>query len=491
LSRRPPNLLLLLTDQQRFDTIAALGNRLIRTPALDRLCREGTAFTRCYTPSPVCVSARCSLVTGLPPHLTGCVDNNTPVRPGIPSFMERLAGRGYQTQGIGKMHFTPSLLRNWGFESRDVCEELNPARDDYAAFLRRNGFGHVLENHGLRSELYYVPQPSQLPARLHPTTWVADRARDFLARRDRRRPFFLWASWIKPHPPFESPYPWSKAYRCADMPPPRRVPNEDRLLAYWNRFQNRYKYKDAGEDRLLLRSMRAAYYACISFIDFNLGRILAALGDELDNTLVVFTSDHGEMLGDYGAFGKRCMLDPAVRVPLLARWPRRFPAGRRCVAPSSLLDLWPTFLAAAGDPEPRVSEEGFDLRDVLAGRARRDAVYSQYQQDGLGLYMAVSRGGKYVWSAADRREWYFDLRRDPRETVNRIADPRCAADARELRGRLLRRFREDGYLRPLSGTGWKRHPRRELPADPDAGLLRQDPAGLARALAKLGPYAPR
>jgi arylsulfatase A-like enzyme len=195
-----PNILLLFTDQQRADTIAALGNPIIRTPTMDGLCREGVAFTRCYTPSPVCVSARCSMVTGLPPHRTACVDNGTPQPPDAVSFMERLAAAGYQTHGVGKMHFVPDYGRMWGFESRDFSEEM--AADGYVAMLRKHGFSHVDEPHGVRSEMYYVPQPSQLPAELHNTAWVADRAVEFLRRRDGRRPFFLWASFIKPHPPF-------------------------------------------------------------------------------------------------------------------------------------------------------------------------------------------------------------------------------------------------------------------------------------------------
>ena len=170
-----PNILLLFTDQQRADTIAALGNPIIRTPALDRLVREGTAFTRCYTPSPVCVSARCALVTGLPPHVTGCVDlMNMPQN--RPSFIQRLRQLGYQTHGIGKMHFTPDPRRLWGFESRDISEEFAWPGDGYQKFLERHGYRHVAEPHGVRSEFYYIPQPSQLPARLHHTTWEIGRA---------------------------------------------------------------------------------------------------------------------------------------------------------------------------------------------------------------------------------------------------------------------------------------------------------------------------
>ena len=336
-----PNILFVMTDQQRSDTIRALGNREIRSPVLDSLVQSGTAFTNCYSPSPVCVAARSATITGVPPHLNGCTSNNaSPLQ--LQSIMQVLQAAGYRTHGIGKMHFNPQADAMWGFDSRDISEEgarMQGSRNDFHDYLVENGFGHVLEPQGLRSEMYYIPQPSQLPAQHHHTTWVADRAIDFLRQRNREqpdgsvsagqclrdstRPFFLWTSFIKPHPPFESPVPWNKLYRAADMLPPRRPEGFEQLLTWWNHHQNRYKYRDKGYDEMLIRTMKAMYYACISFIDFNLGRILEALGDEIENTLILYTSDHGEMLGDYGSFGKRTMLNPAAKIPLIMRAPNR------------------------------------------------------------------------------------------------------------------------------------------------------------------------
>lgn len=484
---RRPNILLLLTDQQRSDTIAALGNPFIRTPAMDRLAREGTAFTQAYTPSPVCVSARCALVTGVPPHVTGCVDN-MPMPEDRPSFMEALREAGYQTHGVGKMHFSPGHRRPWGFESRDVGEEGRGADDDYVRFLDENGYGHVLDPHGVRSEYYYLPQPSQLPAPLHATSWVADRSLAFLENRDRERPFFLWASFIKPHPPFESPVPWNVLYRAAEMPLPFRPEGYEGLLTYWNRVQNRYKYRDAGHDDWLLRTMRAAYHACISFVDYQIGRILQALGPELDDTLVLFTSDHGEMLGDYGSFGKRCMLDPAVRVPLLVRWPGHVPAGRRRETPASLLDVHPTFLAAAGrDSAPGYGEDLVALSNHEEPGDR--TVTSQLQHGPFGIYMLAARDTKYVYSAPDRREWLFDLRAEARESRDLSGNPLYARRTREMREALLARFRADGYEEPLDGDSWRLFPQPRFPESPDAGILFQDPGGLEARIAALGEYA--
>ncbi|MCC7495807.1 MAG: sulfatase-like hydrolase/transferase [Fimbriimonadaceae bacterium] len=473
-----PNILFIFTDQQRWDTIGALGNPIIRTPTLDRLCAEGTAFTSCYTPSPVCVSARCSLVTGQPPHRTGC-DDNLPMPADLPSFMDSLSAAGYQCHGLGKMHFTPHRDRLWGFESRIISEEGYGEGDQFVEHLKANGYQHVYDPHGVRSEMYYVPQPSQLPARLHHTAWCADRSLEFLDRRDPSRPFFLWTSIIKPHPPFENPTPWNKLYRASEMPPPRRPPGYQGLWTWQNRHQNRYKWRDQGIDENLVRCIRAAYYGAISFIDYQVGRIIAQLeaGGELDNTLIAFSSDHGEHLGDYDCFGKRSFLDTAARVPLLLRWPGQLAAGGRCDAPATLLDLAPTFCAAAAAGPPAANLPGVDLRDLAAGRCERDMVVGQHQHAGLATYAAVTARWKYFHSVPDRQDYLFDRQADPHELHNLAYSPTGRAAARAMRQRLTGYFRDEGYTAPLDGEGWREFPPPRELHDPDQELLFQDWGG--------------
>lgn len=484
---RHPNILLFFTDQQRYDTIAALGNPIIRTPALNRLANEGAAFTNCFSPSPVCISARCSMITGLPPHLTGCTDN-VPMPQTLPSFMEVLRDAGYQTQGVGKMHFCPDPFRMWGFESRNISEEGLESGDEYGEFIRQNGFSHVLENLGARSEYYYLPQLSQLPPRLHHSTWVGDRAIEFLQHHDKNRPFLLWASWIKPHPPFESPAPWYKLFRCGEMDVPFVPPTSDELLNFWNRIQNRYKYRDAGSDQMLLRTMRAAYYACISFVDYNIGRVLDALGDDIDNTLILFTSDHGEILGDYGSFGKRCMLDPAARIPMLARFPKVFQSGSVCDTPTSLIDVWPTLMDIAGISGNKVSDEGMSLREIANGSGRDRTIFSQFQQRQAGLYMALNRQWKYIYSAADRKEWFLNRSDDQREVASFATVPEYSSELEIMRRNLLTRFEKDGYTVAVENGEWKQYPSLEFPEEPDAGLLYQDGSRLQEEINQLGEY---
>lgn len=461
-----------MTDQQRVDTIAALGNPLIKTPALDLLVREGTTFTRCYTPSPICVSARCCLATGQPAHVTGCTDNMP--MPERTSMMEELRDAGYQTHGVGKMHFTPDLLVNWGFEQRDIMEEGLWEGDEYTAYLRKQGYSHLLENGGMRSEYYYLPQPSQVPSHHHQSTWVADRSIEFLQRRDTERPFFLWASWIKPHPPFESPVPWSKLYRPEESGYPFLPEDGEDVLTVWNRIQNRYKWRDNGQDGQLIRTIRAAYFACISFIDYNIGRLLTSLGDEIENTVVLFVSDHGELLGDYGCFGKRSMLDPSVRVPLLVRYPETFPASIRCDTPVSLLDIWPTLLNVAGVTDAASKGAGSDLVGIASGGEPERAVISQFQQNHLGLYMLATRRRKYVYSAYDRKEWLFDISGPAMSMAekNVTGDARHADELASMRNQLLETLGEN---HAVDGRNWREFPRPELGLDdPDFGLLYQD-----------------
>ncbi|MEX2680455.1 MAG: sulfatase [Candidatus Sigynarchaeota archaeon] len=394
------------------------------------MAREGVLFTSAYTPSPVCVPARCSLVYGQYPHRTGCADNGDPMPNDRPSLMQLLSEAGYRTHGIGKMHFTPDLQALRGFQTREYQEELRARveEDDYLRFLHANGFEHVYDPMGCRGEMYYIPQPAQVPARFHATQWVGDRAVEFICQADRKRPFFLFASFIHPHPPFSPPTPWNKLYRGPLMPLPKRPEQCEALHTYMNRFQNRYKYRDNGLDNNLLRVMKAYYYACISFIDCQIGRILAALEEtgQLDNTLILFTSDHGEFLGDYNCFGKRSMLDAAARIPLVVRYPGKVAAGKTSDALQSLVDLAPTFLSLLGIPIPSLMS-GVDQAGVWTGKvgSARDHVLVEMHHSPSLIHLKTLVDRRYkitVYNESILGE-LFDLQEDPGEKRNLWSDP--------------------------------------------------------------------
>ena len=483
-----PNVLLIFTDQQRADTIGALGNGVIRTPNLDRLCREGAAFTSCYSPSPVCVSARCSMMYGQYPCRSRCYENGSPMpTDGRPSFVDALAAAGYRTHAIGKCHFTPDLYAMRGFQTRQTQEELvrSPDRDDYLKFLRAAGFGHICDPHGVRGEMYYVPQVAQMPAERHPTHWIGDQTVRFIeeqapsagsGRASADAPWFCFSSYTHPHPPFAPPNPWHKLYRAPLMPLPNVPADAEALHTHINRHQNRYKYRDQGIDRNLLRNIKAHYYAIISFIDCQVGRTLDALArtGQLDRTLILYTSDHGELLGDYHCFGKRSMHDAASRVPMIARLPGRLAGGTVCGRPSSLVDVAATIAAATGADMPAEQLDGEDLADVAADRSGREMVFSQHDQAGRATYMAVGSRWKYFYSAPDDREFLFDRVGDPLETRNRAGVRFCQEARDRMKAALIGHLRAGGQTDALEGDDWRKYPRLTVPADPDAGLLVQD-----------------
>lgn len=505
---RAPNILHLFTDMQRWDTLGCYGNPVIKTPNLDALARDGVVFENAYTPSPVCVAARCSMIYGQYPWSTGCYENAAMPADSRASFMQALTERGYRAHGIGKCHFTPDPHALRGFETREHQEE-GGARDmdaldrcDYLRYLHDKGYRHICEAFGVRGEMYYIPQPSQVPAEDHPSQWIGDRSIAFIEQSAQSsRPRYLFSSFIHPHPPLTPPNPWHKLYRPAMMPLPNLPPDYESLHTFVNKHQNRYKYRDQGMDMNLVRAIKAYYYACVSFVDYQVGRIISALAKagQLDNTLIVFSSDHGELLGDYNCFGKRSMHDGSTRIPMLVRYPKRFAAGTRCSAPVSLVDIAPTVLGAA-DAQIKTHElEGEDMAEVAAGKCERDTVYAQLAMnngrrfdlaqekksfDGLGeqetrakmsTYMAVSREWKYSYSAPDDREFLFDRVGDPHETRNRAGVSFCDDALTEMRSRIISKLRSAGESAGIGDKGkWRSFGALHLDPNPDAGLLIQD-----------------
>ncbi|MGQ9610977.1 MAG: sulfatase family protein [bacterium] len=500
---KKPNILHFFVDQQRFDTINALGNPVIKTPNLDWLCENGVAFVNAYSPSPVCVSARCSMIFGQYPMNTGCYENTIMPTDGRQTFMDALTKSGYRTHGIGKCHFTPNSYDLRGFQSRERQEEGGASdleRNPYIKAIYDAGYTHICEAYGIRGEMYYIPQLSQLPPSLHPTNWVGDRSINFIREQTGDQPWYLFCSFIHPHPPFTPPNPWHKLYRAALMPLPNVPDDVGSLQTYVNKCQNRYKYRDQGIDKNLLRCIKAYYYACISFIDFQIGRILDVLKatGQLKNTLILFTSDHGEYLGDYNCFGKRGMHDASARIPFIICMPGQFDGGKICQIPVSLVDIAPTFLSAAKTSIESHQLDGVDLADIISGSSDRSVVFSQhsyadanpvgnnsgisqsYKDDpdlwhaAMSQYMVVSSKWKYFYSAPDNQEFLFDKVSDPYETRNRAGVVFCQKELIKLRNILFEYLKKTGETKGIDGDKWKQFPKPEIPSDPDTGLLIQD-----------------
>lgn len=493
--KKQPNILHIFTDQCRFDAIHANQNPVIRTPNLDRLAKMGVNYQNAFTPSPVCVAARCSMITGLYPTRTNCVSNDR-MPDDVPSFMQILTENGYRTHGIGKCHFTPDLNALRGFQSRERQEELSPdqiEKEPYYQNLLKHGYDYAYEAHGVRGPMYYIPQPSRLPAHLHPTQWIGDRTVAFIEE-NKEQPWYLFSSFVHPHPPFAPPVPWHKLYDPVQMPLPIHTEDDESLQMFVNKVQNRYKYRDIGKDLNLIRCMRAYYYSCVSFVDYQVGRILDALeaSGQMDNTLIVFTSDHGELLGDYQCYGKRSMHNSAAKIPMLVYQKGVFEGGKTVDTPVSLVDLAPTFLETAGlDP----IQWDMDGKSILS--EKHDYVYSifscyqealhgsvKYIQDELkkdqkllkaafGNYMITDGKWKYIYSAPDGREFLFDLEHD-RETRNRAGVASCMEIQKKLKGVLISYLEKEGFGCLIRDGEWIPMPKMELPDNPDSALIVQD-----------------
>ena len=460
-----PNILFIISDQMRTEAIGAWGNPIIKTPTLDRLANEGTSFKRAYTPSPVCSPARAAFSSGVAPHIAQKVENLPGLRDEWAGYAELLSNAGYQSCRIGgeKLSGRPRLID--GYQHKRTTSE-------YFDWFAGQGIDHVPSPQGRAGEYYMLPQTMPFPDKYSKDHWLCDRAIDFVHERDRSKPFVMEVNFAKPHPPYPVPYPWQYLYHSPEMPHPIRPADYRHYQCRANRYQNRYKWMETAVtgDDMLLRTIRAAYYSLCSWIDWLTGRLLDALGDELDNTLVFFTADHGEMLGDYGCAGKRCMLEGAVRVPLLVRYPKGFAAGAECRAAASTIDIMPTMLEAAGLEIPGYCE-GSTLREVSGMQPGERVVHSQLSRAWNGQYFAADGKTTYWHSAADRREWAFDVD----DTLDQGPIRSIEGRANELKQTCLARWKGDRFSDAINtdASDWKHHdaPQNLLETDPDYGLL--------------------
>lgn len=496
------NILMFFTDQLRFDAIGAHGNPYIRTPNIDRLIKRGTDFTNAYTPSPVCVAARCCLHYGQYPAHTGCWANSPMPDDDRLSYVKILSDEGYRTHSIGKCHFYPDTYGMHGYESREYQEEMgysNLQKETYIQKLLENGYGYAIEPNGVRSEMYYIPQPSRLPQELHPSQWIADRSIEFLKNQSADKPWYLFSSFIHPHPPFAPPSPWHMLYRASDMPLPNLPENYEDLQILINRMQNRYKYRArGGMDINLLRTMKAYYYACVSFVDYQMGRILDTLekSGQLDNTVIVFAADHGELLGDYNSFGKRSMHNAAARIPLIICG-GDFEGGGVCDTPVSLIDIAPTLVNTVGADSSGAQFDGEDLLSVVRGKTERKGVYSFYSATGEVMSMCgrnildplcgkeeklfacmdmmyVEKDFKYVYSAPDNRELLFDEINDRPETKNLAGNENYKRELGYMRSTLISYLHSENLDYLTDGPEFKPLINAVISDEPDVGLIRQD-----------------
>jgi choline-sulfatase len=428
-----PNLLLIMADQLAAAWLPAYGHPVVQTPALDELAAGAAVFESAYCASPLCAPSRAALLTGRLASRVGVYDNAAELCASVPTIAHRLRAEGYATCLAGKMHFVgPDQLH--GFEER-LTTDIYPADLDWTPDWRLEPGQRLPWYHTMESVLR--PGVCEASMQMDYDDEVAfSSARKLLdlARRRPRAPFFLCVSFTHPHDPWEVHARHWDRYDRAAIDLPRSAVATD---PHSRRLRAMYGADGAEPDEEQVRMARHGYYAAVSYMDERIGDVLDALrvsGLE-DDTIVVFTSDHGEMLGERGLWYKMSFFEPSVRVPLIVRAPGRLAPGR-VADPVSQLDVVPTLLELAG-----VNGDGdLDGVSLLRGAAGRD-VLSEYLAEGVTAPAVMIRRGahKYVWCEGDPEQLY-DLEADPAELTNLAADPAHAALCASLRAAVAQRW---------------------------------------------------
>lgn len=423
-----PNILIIHTDEHRIDCLGAYGNAEIKTSHIDGLAADGVRYDNSFCPFPVCTPSRYSLLCGQYVHEHRGWTNRSTLAPHIDTFPKILRTAGYRTKAVGKMHFTPTYL-DVGFSELLLAEQDGPGRwdDDYHRYLMRHG---LVDHNDIEDQLgeyrKYAPkkywntcgaQVSNLPEEHDSTTWIAEKVMKTLESWTNQGGQLLMASFIRPHHPFNPPSPWHEMYDLEKLS----------LLPGWTGkcLERDFKYSRGyfPNDKLtepILKRVMAYYYATISQIDHHVGRMTELLRQKglYDDTLIIYTSDHGDFMGFHHMLLKgNYMYDPVVKVPLIVKWPRNTRAGTVSQRMVNNIDLAPTLCRAAGcKPGPQM--HGHTLQDQNGGY---DLIFAE--ADGGRQVMARSKNRKLILAAPGNENLFFDLDRDPLEMDNLYESP--------------------------------------------------------------------
>ncbi len=460
--RDKPNIILIMTDQQRYDTIRALGFPHVKTPTLDRLVQEGVSFAQCYCAAPSCVPSRASFFNALYAHTLGVFQNYDPWDQ---TWVEQFQAAGYHTVNVGNMHTVP-LDAPAGFDQRLIVE--NKAR-----LLRLNQphgapydeWDKFLHNLGMRKpsrEVYRDEHPHYATAlgafdwplaeEYHPDVFVARMARWFIEERQFQNPFFLMLGFPGPHPPYDPPRRVLQEYAGVDLPLPE-VGTEElarqppchavlrREMVVGNHDAIQWSEAPSREQLLLLRRH---YAANVTLIDELIGQVLETLEQRglLDNAIVIFTSDHGDCLGDHGLIQKWVMHDCIVRVPMVIWAPGRLPRGKRVEALVQQMDIVPMLFHLAGLEYCGKTPAMDALPLALGEGSGREAVFAEQAADNVfkgTRFATMVRTADWKLVHYLGEEWgeLYDLRRDPGEVRNLWNEADYADVKREMLHRLL------------------------------------------------------
>ncbi|MCK9478207.1 MAG: sulfatase-like hydrolase/transferase [Firmicutes bacterium] len=447
-----PNILWICTDQQRWDTLGCYGNPWVNTPNLDALSKSGVRFNYAYSQSPVCTPSRASFLTGRYPRTTRCRQNGQEIPSDEKLVTSILADNGYNCGLSGKLHLSPchpSVCKtverriNDGYAVFDWSHHhgaekaggLDWADDAYSLWLREKG---LEDHHEPYADSKYVY--TSMPEEYHQTTWCAQKAINFIeSNAEHDMPWLFSVNMFDPHHAFDPPKEYLERYLniLEDIPLPSYGEGELENKPYFQGIDHRGAYSKEGhfaytdmsdEDHRLIR---AAYWAMVDLIDKQVGRMVEALErtGQLENTLIIFMSDHGEMLGDHGIYLKGAYFyEEAIHVPLLMSWKGKVRAGIESNALAELVDIAPTILDAAGLP-PYPGMQGKSLWGLLTGETEADShrkdVYCECynamrHREDINAFLTMVRTEQYKLVCSHGKEpgELYDLKEDPAERCN-------------------------------------------------------------------------
>ena len=461
-----PNVILIIADQWRGDCLGIAGHPDVKTPYLDTMASRGIRFEKCYSATPTCIPARAALYTGMAQENHRRVGYRDGVRWDYPNTLaSTLSDAGYQCHCAGKLHVHP-LRNSVGYHSVDLHDgflhyyrrhdtpyyENQKIADDYQYWLKQElGADADPTETGVECNSW-VGRPWIYEEKYHPTRWVTDRGLDFLRKRDRDKPFFLTLSYVRPHPPFDAPEPFWAMYRGKKLASPKSGDWDDTLRL--EREGHIFDSETGPSDPDLQDMARMGYYAAMTQIDYEIGRLYDAMfshGLDSSNTVLVFVSDHGEMLCDHGLFRKSLPFEGSAKVPLIVSASRDllnragFDGNRAHTAEklAELRDVMPTILALCGVEIP----ETVDGCNLLADT--NEYIHGEHLYDGQSCQWIVTDHDKFVWFSGSGRRMYFDLDADPDETCNAVDDDKYSGRAAELEQILIRElaWREEGFVK--------------------------------------------
>lgn len=467
MKQNQPNIILIMTDQLRGDCLGFAGHPDVKTPFLDTLAAKGVSFDNAYSSCPSCIAARAALHTGLSQRGHGRLGYQDNVTWNYPNTMAgELSKAGYYTQCVGKMHVHP--LRNLvGFHNVELHDgylhsyryhdvpfyESQKVADDYFYWLKNEkGIEADVTDTGMECNAW-VTRPWIYEEKYHPTNWVTTRSIDFLRRRDPSKPFFLMASYLRPHPPFDAPSYYFDLYKEKELRPPFVGSWESDVD--WLQRGRIFDSSTGPVDPELIRQAQIGYYACITHLDHQIGRLIQALIEYqvYDNSIILFTSDHGEELCDHHLFRKSRPYEGSSHIPMIISGSaQQLNAVQNRVNHSvvELRDIMPTLLDLANAPIPD-TVEGKSMMPLVrdTDSSIREWLHGEHTLGEFSNHFIVTPTDKYVWYSQTGEEQYFNLDLDPHELTNEIEKETYQERIAYLRNCLIDTLKdsEEGYVK--------------------------------------------